>query len=314
MDLGQTKPWRSGLLAVGETVLALLAAGVLTLVLSTVVLAVTAVSYTLSIPIEATDRTAVDPEQVADRLRALGAAEEVRVDLEDGEPEWVLSGVESLGETSDTVRGVLGAAGYSAPERFHTRTTVEFARVLKRSGRLLLSLQALVFVAVAAGLVLFRVRPETPVARTGAQGAVVWGVLGGLVAFAGSALVGLTLERVGFPVEEQAWVLELFQDSETVWKLAPWLVFFVPLSEEVFFRGYMLRFLDQRTGRVAAVIVSSALFAVIHLNPSGIVVYFIIGLVLAFLYLRTGRLWAPILAHMVHNGVVFTIGVLGYST
>ena len=57
-----------------------------------------------------------------------------------------------------------------------------------------------------------------------------------------------------------------------------------------------------------------ALFAVIHLNPSGIVVYFVIGLVLAFLYLRTGRLWAPILAHMVHNGVVFAIGVLGYST
>jgi hypothetical protein len=49
------------------------------------------------------------------------------------------------------------------------------------------------------------------------------------------------------------------------------------------------------------VLASSALFAVLHGEWIG---HFLFGIAMAALYLRTGRLWMPIAAHAINNGVV----------
>jgi membrane protease YdiL (CAAX protease family) len=122
-----------------------------------------------------------------------------------------------------------------------------------------------------------------------------------------SLVVGLLLKLVGLPVEEQAWLVELYSDPGTLLRISPWVVLVAPVSEEVFFRFYVLRVIAVHMGFPTGIVVSSLMFAMVHLNPSGILIYFGIGCVFAWVYQRTGRLIAPIVGHMTLNAFVLII-------
>lgn len=92
--------------------------------------------------------------------------------------------------------------------------------------------------------------------------------------------------------------------------------------EEVAMRGYVLQTLEQRYGTVAAVAISSVIFALLHsLNPGGTQPLSVLGLVAAgaFLsvgYLATRQLWLPIAMHTAWNvleGPVFGLSVSGFE-
>jgi CAAX prenyl protease-like protein len=83
----------------------------------------------------------------------------------------------------------------------------------------------------------------------------------------------------------------------------------VPLMEELFWRSFLLRWLEERdflnvdAARVGlrSVLVTVVLFGFEHnLWLAGIVA----GVAYSWLYMRTGNLWAPILAHAVTNGLL----------
>ena len=74
-----------------------------------------------------------------------------------------------------------------------------------------------------------------------------------------------------------------------------------PFAEEVFFRGFLLAALVPRIGGLRGAIVSSAVFSAAHLNVSTLFPIFVMGMLLAWLYLRTGSLWPPIAAHAAQN-------------
>ena len=74
-----------------------------------------------------------------------------------------------------------------------------------------------------------------------------------------------------------------------------------PLSEEVLFRGFVLRGLLQSIGAGPAVVASALLFSVLHLEPRVMVPIFITGLALGLLYVRTGSVWPCIAAHAGQN-------------
>ena len=83
----------------------------------------------------------------------------------------------------------------------------------------------------------------------------------------------------------------------------------VPVMEELFWRSFLLRWLHDRQflkvypNQVgfAALAISSVLFGVEHNQWfAGVVA----GLGYGLLYMRTGNLWAPILAHAVTNGLL----------
>jgi membrane protease YdiL (CAAX protease family) len=74
-----------------------------------------------------------------------------------------------------------------------------------------------------------------------------------------------------------------------------------PVVEELFFRGFLLQRWARRWGTAPAVVASSALFAVLHGEWIG---HFVFGVAMAALYLRTRRLWMPMAAHALNNGVV----------
>jgi hypothetical protein len=93
-----------------------------------------------------------------------------------------------------------------------------------------------------------------------------------------------------------------------------WVV--AALAEETAFRGYLLTRLGDllgggRAAVVAAVVLSSALFGLLHTEQGvvGVVVSALGGVVLALLRLWSGTLWAPVLAH----GFDDTIGFVWFS-
>jgi len=74
-----------------------------------------------------------------------------------------------------------------------------------------------------------------------------------------------------------------------------------PVVEEILCRGIVLNRLLLWMPKWVAMLVSSVLFGVIHLNiPQGLPA-FVIGIVFSMLYLRYRNLWVPIIAHAAYN-------------
>ena len=83
----------------------------------------------------------------------------------------------------------------------------------------------------------------------------------------------------------------------------------VPVMEELFWRSFLMRWVDNpdfekvdaRRATLKAVVLSTAVFTLAHTQWLAAIVA---GLAYAWLYRRTGKLWAPIVAHAVTNGVL----------
>lgn len=74
-----------------------------------------------------------------------------------------------------------------------------------------------------------------------------------------------------------------------------------PIFEEWLCRGMILRGLLQRMHPVWAMVISSFCFAVIHLNPWQAVPAFVLGMLFAYVYYKTGSLRLTMLMHCVNN-------------
>lgn len=84
------------------------------------------------------------------------------------------------------------------------------------------------------------------------------------------------------------------------------LVFVViaAVGEELFFRGALQRMLRPRWGR-NSVLLSALLFSGFHFDVLHIPFLLTAGLLLAWLYERSGRLWVPVGAHVLHNALTY---------
>ena len=134
--------------------------------------------------------------------------------------------------------------------------------------------------------------------------AVAW-----LVYSFASLTVGSLLDPEQDPVTD-----ELGTDEGSVLSIVVTGFLVIPvaaISEELFFRGFMfsgLRSLGASLWIAAAI--SSAIWASLHLGAGNLGVVAILaafGLVLAWLYERSGSLWVPIAAHALNNTVAFIL-------
>lgn len=95
----------------------------------------------------------------------------------------------------------------------------------------------------------------------------------------------------------------------------------VALSEELLCRGFMLNNLMKSYNKYVALVLSSAIFSLIHIgNPSistlNLIGLFVAGLLLGISYIYTGRLWFPIALHFSWNffqGSIFGFNVSGIN-
>ncbi|MHB8670877.1 MAG: CPBP family intramembrane glutamic endopeptidase [Acidimicrobiales bacterium] len=95
----------------------------------------------------------------------------------------------------------------------------------------------------------------------------------------------------------------------------------VPVAEELFFRGLILRALERRAGRVVAVVVSAIAFGVAHLDGSqgaatGLTLFAALaafGVLQALLAEATGRLGPGIVSHATFNAFTLVMAAIGFG-
>jgi membrane protease YdiL (CAAX protease family) len=84
-----------------------------------------------------------------------------------------------------------------------------------------------------------------------------------------------------------------------------------PLSEEVFFRGFIFAGLRRGTPFALAGAISAGIWGLFHYTGTdswGVVLQLtVFGIALAWLYERTGSLWPPIAVHAINNALAFAV-------
>jgi len=87
-----------------------------------------------------------------------------------------------------------------------------------------------------------------------------------------------------------------------------------PIMEEIVFRGFMYGAFRKRLGVVWGMVVTSLVFSLLHAHPVGFVPIFILGMLLVYLYEKTGSLIPSFTVHIIHNlasiGMVFLVKYL----
>jgi membrane protease YdiL (CAAX protease family) len=80
-------------------------------------------------------------------------------------------------------------------------------------------------------------------------------------------------------------------------------VIVAPVVEEIFFRGFAFAGLRNRYSWRKAAVISSLLFASVHLQPAALIPIFILGLIFSYLYYRSGSIMPAILMHVSTNAL-----------
>lgn len=104
-------------------------------------------------------------------------------------------------------------------------------------------------------------------------------------------------------------VLESFQADNLVSLLLIFLgtVLLSAVVEEILFRGFLQRILENHWKDVTrAVLITSLFFAIIHLNPSWVIQIYLLALLMGYLAWRTNSVFPSIVLHGINNCLAFT--------
>nr|WP_269448743.1 CPBP family intramembrane glutamic endopeptidase [Metabacillus kandeliae] len=77
-----------------------------------------------------------------------------------------------------------------------------------------------------------------------------------------------------------------------------------PILEEIVFRKVIFGSIYKKTNFFIAALISSLVFALVHLEPVHLLLYSAMGFTFAFLYVKTKRIIVSIIAHMAMNSLV----------
>jgi membrane protease YdiL (CAAX protease family) len=85
-----------------------------------------------------------------------------------------------------------------------------------------------------------------------------------------------------------------------------------PLSEEIVLRGSILKELlkSEKLSTWTAIAISALFFALVHMNPAQMPHAFIIGLLLGWMYYRTGSILPGVAYHWANNSVAYVMYAL----
>jgi hypothetical protein len=115
-----------------------------------------------------------------------------------------------------------------------------------------------------------------------------------------SALMNVALGRD----EVVEFMRDAYDSTPNIWLLWVALVIGAPVAEEVFFRGFLFPGLAaSRLGTVGTIVVTSALWAALHIQYEiyDVGAIFVLGLLLGAARARTGSLVVPLILHAVVN-------------
>jgi len=143
--------------------------------------------------------------------------------------------------------------------------------------------------------------------RRWSGGGALWAVPAAVIVMLAIVIAyGVVIDAIGWGEDLH---LELFDDRRigVIAAASALAIVAAPLVEELFFRGFVLQGLTRHMTPVKAALLSSVLFALAHVRPVTFAPIFLIGLVLAFLFLKTRSLPIAMAAHAVYNAVVVAV-------
>ena len=158
-------------------------------------------------------------------------------------------------------------------------------------------------------LVIFLKTKWTPLTR-GYLLSKPWGTLLWVALFSLGTIIPLSYlyEQLGIEMDENT------QQILTSLMKEPWgyvaVGILAPLAEEVVFRGAILRTLlgiMSKKNHWVAIIISAALFGLAHFNAAQFINALLMGLLLGWMYYRTGSLVPGILLHWVNNTMAYVL-------
>jgi CAAX protease family protein len=134
----------------------------------------------------------------------------------------------------------------------------------------------------------------------------IYGYVAGGILLAGAAQALLNL----LPAQKELPVERLFTSAASSYLLALFGICIAPFMEELVFRGFFYPVFERQWGLLRAVLLTSALFAVIHgpqLNGgwAEMIVIFLVGVALSYTRGKTGSLVPSYLMHLAYNSSLF---------
>ena len=144
--------------------------------------------------------------------------------------------------------------------------------------------------------------------------AILWGIIGSILALGMLMVIGVILTIAGFNLSDASNIqdLEIYFSPVAIVVL----IIFQPIAEEIFFRGFLLDKITSLYGEKIAIISTAILFGIAHLvygNAYPAVMTGIIGILLAYLVIKTKNLYSSIIAHILFNVISFSLYTIGRS-
>lgn len=140
--------------------------------------------------------------------------------------------------------------------------------------------------------------------------AIKWSFIGIFMAY-GAQIAAAMIEMQVFGIEPGSENTEVLVE---IAKLTPIFMLVTavigPILEEIIFRMIIFGTLYKRFNFWIAAVLSSILFAVVHMDFTHLLIYTAMGFVFAYLYVRTKRIIVPIIAHVAMNSFVMLIQVV----
>lgn len=135
------------------------------------------------------------------------------------------------------------------------------------------------------------------------SGIILWSILGVFLAFfAQSIAVMIETELLGIkPGSENTQMIMDITRSSPLFMIIPMLI--APVLEEIVFRKIIFGTLYQKTNFFIAAVLSAFIFGIIHGEPVHLLIYASMGLVFAYVYVKTKRIIVPIIVHMSLNTI-----------
>ncbi|MEM9444465.1 MAG: type II CAAX endopeptidase family protein [Verrucomicrobiota bacterium] len=135
-----------------------------------------------------------------------------------------------------------------------------------------------------------------------------------------AALSTLILHFVGIETDAQDTVQHFLtlENTEDYLSFVIYACAIAPVLEEIFFRGFLFPIMKKRAGSLFAYLVTAILFGAVHGHLPSFIPLSFLGLVLAWLYDASGRLWLSVLLHALFNSIslalLFVLKMMGILT
>ena len=141
--------------------------------------------------------------------------------------------------------------------------------------------------------------------------AFLWGVIAAVATFVIFIGISYLLIALGMDVEDLSNVQDIQQyfPSPVILFL---LIAIQPIAEEIFFRGFLLDKIESLAGMNVAIISTALLFGLAHMSYGKIypvILLIIMGIILAYIVIKTKNIYSAITAHIIFNVVGFALSL-----